>query len=213
MDLQDDGESTQAATDEAARRQALVERQDAYKQRQQTEASWMAKSKIRSAAALPFWIAGASLFNTIGSLAGWGIEFPVGLLSPLFLVGFWAAAFGEGSTAAQVAAVVSTAVLAAPFVVFGVYGRQRRYWAFVAAVVLYALDTLLLLVIPLAAWLVLHGAFLVWMIMATIEIRSEAKIAAQAQAFPMLGSRAIEQAHRADGASAVSCKERMIARS
>ena len=94
-------------------------------------------SAIKGSAGWFFWIAGFSLFNSILVLFGTVRGTVVGLGTTL-LVNTYAVRLGP---IANVAAFVISATLSGVFVVFGVFARKQEKWAFIAGMVLYALDT------------------------------------------------------------------------
>jgi hypothetical protein len=89
-----------------------------------------------------YWIAGLSLVNSAVIAAGGDVNFIFGLGITLV---FDAVAAQMGSSAAAVALVLNT-LIAGVFVVCGSLARGRKQWAFVAGMLLYALDGLLFVV-------------------------------------------------------------------
>ncbi len=88
-----------------------------------------------------FWIAGFSIINSLLGIMGTGIHFVIGLgLTELF------DAFGGRSGSAGKGAAFGLDLLAAGFyVLYGFFARKGARWAFVAGMIFYALDGLLLL--------------------------------------------------------------------
>jgi hypothetical protein len=94
-----------------------------------------------------FWIAGLSVLNTILTLAGVEWSLVLGLGTTQIADGL---AVAIGGAAFAVPIVVNLVVVGL-FVLFGVYARKGRYWAFVVGMVLYGLDALIF--VPFGDWL------------------------------------------------------------
>jgi hypothetical protein len=91
-----------------------------------------------------FWIAGLSLVNTFLLLHATEIYFPAGLAAVQIPAAFGAL---SGSGAILALGLMFGALVAALFVFFGVMGRRRHEWAFLAGLILYAIDGLLFLIV------------------------------------------------------------------
>lgn len=105
------------------------------------------ESQHKSGANWFYWIAGLSLINTLMNLFGGRFSFLVGLGITQFVDGI---VYGISGNVAQdmalVVKIVGFAVnltVAVVFVVFGILARQRRKWAYIVGMALYALDGLL----------------------------------------------------------------------
>ena len=115
-------------------------------------------ARIDKGAGWFFWVAGLSLFNTVGSVAGWGMAFAIGLAANDVLAAFlWPdAALMEG--AAPTGAPLALAVgLAVGFGALGVWAKQRSSLAFLLGIVLYTADGLLDLWLQNWIGLAFHG--------------------------------------------------------
>lgn len=99
------------------------------------------EAALKSGAGWFYWIAGFSLVNSVVLFCGGDISFVVGLGITMLadVVG------GELGGMAVILAAVFNVIVAGVFVVFGLYGRKGRRWAFLVGMILYGLDGLLLL--------------------------------------------------------------------
>jgi hypothetical protein len=109
--------------------------------------------QLRSGASWFYWIAGLSLVNSVMSLTGSGFGFALALGVTQILDSF---ARGLGPAGKGVALLLDVLV-AGLFVFFGVFASKAHTWAFVLGMILFALDTLIVLLAQ--AWLsvALHG--------------------------------------------------------
>lgn len=94
-----------------------------------------------------FWIAGLSLFNSILFLANiqWAFFFGLGITQVIDLI-----VLGLGENTGYVARIVAfglDVIVASVFVLFGFLSRKRYHWAFIAGMILYALDASLFLLV------------------------------------------------------------------
>jgi hypothetical protein len=104
--------------------------------------------KQLSSAASWFYIIGAlSLINTVIALSGSDWGFVIGLAMTQIMD----AIAREVGTVGVIIALVFDLTIAATFVVFGFFAAKRHKWAFITGMVVYALDTLLIL--PAQIWL------------------------------------------------------------
>jgi hypothetical protein len=99
------------------------------------------QKNITSAGRWFFWIAGLSLINSIIMMAGGNTRFIVGLGVTSLIDGF---AKGLGRTSGLILLPVYLVILAI-YCVFGYFACQRKRWAFITGIVLYALDAVILL--------------------------------------------------------------------
>lgn len=95
-----------------------------------------------------FWIAGFSLVNFAMSFGGGGF-FLVGLGLPTIIEQVFHSITGVGFT--LVVALIVTAI----FVVLGVFGRKGQTWAFMVAIGIYLVDTLVCLGLSLGTLIIL----------------------------------------------------------
>jgi hypothetical protein len=102
--------------------------------------------QMKSGASWFYWIAGLSLINSIASLSGSTFGFALGLgITQVFDL------IASGSGAAGKGIVLVLDVLASGlFIMFGVFAHKAHTWAFVLGMVLFALDTAL--VVYFQAW-------------------------------------------------------------
>jgi hypothetical protein len=109
------------------------------------------ESQAKSGANWFYWIAGLSLINTAINLFGGTWAFVVGLGAAQFVDAFVAAltdyASQETALVAKIIGLIVNLILAAVFAVFGALAGQRRKWAFIVGMLLYALDGVLCIVV------------------------------------------------------------------
>ncbi len=105
-----------------------------------------------------FWVAGLSLFNTVGAVAGWGIAFSIGLAcsGPLADL-IWPGSVNPMTPALQGPALALSVGLAVGFGALGLWARQRSSVAFLLGIVLYTADGLLDLMAQNWIGLAFHG--------------------------------------------------------
>jgi hypothetical protein len=106
--------------------------------------------QIRSGLGWFYWIAGLSLINSITYLFELESSFVVGL-GVTQLIDALALAIAQESTAEiglflRVIGYAFDLALIVAFVLFGIFGRKRVRWVIITGMVLYALDTILVLV-------------------------------------------------------------------
>ncbi len=120
--------------------------------------------RTKSGANWFYWIAGLSLVNSIIFLFGGNVSFIAGLgITQLLDAVVDQISAGEGFTAVKVITFVVDAILAGILVLCGLWANKLEIWAFVVGMVLYILDTILLLL--LGAYLpVAFHAFALFMI-------------------------------------------------
>jgi MFS family permease len=96
-----------------------------------------------------FWIAALSVINTFLALAQSDTRFVVGLAVTQFIDGvayFVGQDRPEARTIMLLIAFVIDLVIIGIFVLFGYLARKGRRWAFIAGLILYAIDAMLMLV-------------------------------------------------------------------
>ena len=100
------------------------------------------EAQLKSGASWFYWIAGLSLVNSIVAFTGGDWRFFLGLGITQILD-----AFGRDIVSAGKAVVLVLDLIAAGLLVFfGVFAHKRQLWAFVAGMVLFALDGLVFLI-------------------------------------------------------------------
>ena len=119
----------------------------ALKQIATDQEQYRLESQHKSGANWFYWIAGLSLVNTLLNLFGGQFSFLVGLGITQLVDGIvYAVSADVAPDMALVVKIVGFIVnlaFAVLFVVLGVLARQRRKWAFIVGIALYALDGLL----------------------------------------------------------------------
>ncbi|HPF99604.1 MAG TPA: hypothetical protein PLE77_06025 [Kiritimatiellia bacterium] len=109
------------------------------------------KSRHMGGATWFYWIAALSLINSVVILMGSEWSFIIGLGVTQFVDGVAAnVAQQAGAEAAPIIKATAFAVdfvIAAFFVVFGIFAVKRQAWAYIMGMVLYAMDALLFLLV------------------------------------------------------------------
>ena len=100
-------------------------------------------AQLKSGASWFYWIAALSLINSIAAASGSDWRFIVGLGITQVFDGIGAGFEGSGKIVALVLDLLAAGVL----VLFGVFGYKRHLWAFIVGMVLFALDTLVFLLV------------------------------------------------------------------
>ena len=110
-------------------------------------------AQFKSGASWFYWIAGLSLINSVAATAGvnWRFIFGLGVTQVLDVAG---TQFGG---AAKFVALGLNLVVAGIFILFGVFANKRHLWAFIVGMVLFAIDTLLMLLFQDWISLAVHG--------------------------------------------------------
>jgi hypothetical protein len=103
--------------------------------------------QIKTGADWFFWIAGLSLINTVMHVTGAGFRFYFGLGFTQVTDEFVTKGGSIGSTLGMALSVL----IAGSFILFGVFARKRQTWGFIAGLVLYGLDGVLLILLSLLA--------------------------------------------------------------
>lgn len=107
------------------------------------------KSRHMGGATWFYWIAALSLINSVVILLGSEWSFIIGLGVTQFVDGVaTAVSQGAGPEAAPIIKATAFAVdfiIAAFFVVFGIFAVKRQSWAYIMGIVLYAADAVLFL--------------------------------------------------------------------
>ncbi len=109
------------------------------------------RSGYRSGASWFYWIAGLSVVNSVIHVFDAEMSFIVGLgvtqVVDVIAGGVAEGAGGGAGSVARAAGLVIGAVVAAFFVLLGWLGHQRKAWAFVLGMVLYAGDGLIFVLV------------------------------------------------------------------
>jgi hypothetical protein len=125
-----------------------------------------------------YWIAGASIINSIIVLFNYDWIFILGLgltqIIDWFAYGMALELDSNVGTVVRIIALVISLAIACIFILCGVLARKRRRWAFILGMVLYALDSLIML--ALQVWLgfgfhmlALFGLFSGWKALQQLE--------------------------------------------
>ncbi len=105
------------------------------------------EGQIRSGASWFYWIAGMSVINTVISMAGGGTSFVIGLGFTQVVSAVASILIKEGADPSllNVLAFAINLAISAVFVVFGIFARKPRRWAFIAGIAIYLLDAVVFL--------------------------------------------------------------------
>lgn len=130
--------------------------------KQMSPAAQLAR-RASSGAASFYWVAGLSVINTLLSVFNTGRYFVVGLAASLLADGIFlgmAEMYPETQMVAKLLDIVVSVLIAGIFVFFGYMASRGRRWAFIAGMVLYGLDALLMLAFQEWVGLIFHLFFL-----------------------------------------------------
>ncbi|EEF58045.1 DUF4339 domain-containing protein [Pedosphaera parvula] len=100
------------------------------------------EKQMKSGADWFFWIAGLSLINTGVAVFGGGFRFFLGLGMSLAID---ETAKVSGSTVGTVVGLILNLIVVGLFIFFGIFARKRHAWSFITGLVLYSLDSVLVL--------------------------------------------------------------------
>jgi hypothetical protein len=121
--------------------------------------------KIKNGANWLFWIAGLSLLNSLIHIFGGTLTFVIGLGIAQLVDGLVSAVIAEfGDQIGLISRIIGLGiniVIAAVFVAFGYFARNKKSWAFIIGMVIYALDTIIFLMVGDYFGLVFHFIALV----------------------------------------------------
>ncbi len=128
------------------------------------------EARMKGGAGWFYWIAGLSIINTAIILSGSNWHFLAGL-GITDIISFVAMKAGS---AGMIIAVALDAMVAAVFIMFGVFASKRQAWAFVVGMTFYGLDALLL--IPMQMWIgIAFHAFVLYQIFKGMQAANELK--------------------------------------
>lgn len=146
------------------------------------------KSRHMGGATWFYWIAALSLINSVVILMGSEWSFIIGLGVTQFVDGIATAVSLEaGPEAAPIIKATAFAVdfiIAAFFVVFGIFAVKRQSWAYILGMVLYAADALLFLLAGDMLSIAFHGFALACIVNGLIAARQMDKEEPTAQHSP-----------------------------
>ena len=103
------------------------------------------ESELKNGASWFYWIAGLSLINSILFMTGSKFGFIFGLGVTQVIDGLGASTAETVGNGAKVFSLLINCVLAAVYIVFGVFSNKRFAWAFIIGLVFYGLDGILCL--------------------------------------------------------------------
>src|SRR5687767_15059213 len=111
-----------------------------------------------------YWIAGLTIVTSIIAFGGGGVRFLISLGITQVIDGVAEVISTEGLGAAKVVALVVSLLISAVFVIFGYLANQKMLWAYIAGMVLFALDGVLSLVVQDWIGVVAHGVVLFFLV-------------------------------------------------
>jgi len=125
------------------------------------------EGELKNQAGWMYWIAGTTVVNTFVILFEGNFNFLLGLAPTQIVCGIalgMRKEFGQDAfLGASLVAVVFTLVAAGIFIGLGYFGSKRHTWAFIVALILYSLDTLIFLALGEILSVILHGLALVFL--------------------------------------------------
>ncbi|MFT3892927.1 MAG: hypothetical protein QM730_14950 [Anaerolineales bacterium] len=119
--------------------------------------------RMKSGANNFYWIAALSVINSFVLEFGGNSYFVVGLASSLFVDSIFVEIANQLPESAIIVKLIGLAIsifIAAIFAVFGFFAGKGKRWAFIVGMVLYAIDTLIMLAFQEWMGLIFHGLFL-----------------------------------------------------
>lgn len=118
--------------------------------------------KMKSGASNFYWIAALSVINSLILEFGGNSYFVVGLASTLIVDGIFVELANQldGGIVVKLIGLAISIFIAAIFVFFGFFANKGKRWAFIVGMVLYGLDSLLMLAFQEWMGLLFHGFFL-----------------------------------------------------
>ncbi len=119
--------------------------------------------RMKSGANNFYWIAALSVINSLVLEFGGNSYFAVGLASTLIVDSIFVGIASEMPDAGIIVKLIGLAIsifIAAIFVLFGFFANKGKRWAFIVGMVLYGLDSLLMLAFQEWLGLLFHAFFL-----------------------------------------------------
>ena len=109
-----------------------------------------------------YWIAALSVINSLIIEFGGSSYFVVGLASTLIVDTIFVevAKSAGGSLVVKLIGLAISIFIAGIFVLFGLFANRGKSWAFIVGMVLYVLDSLIMLAVQEWLGLIFHGFFL-----------------------------------------------------
>jgi len=129
-------------------------------------------AQLKNGAGWLYWIAILSFVNSLLFLFGSNLGFPIGLGYTLFIdgIGFVAVNEGAPSFVKGIGLVVNLGIVLI-CAGFAHFASRAHSWAFIVAIVLYALDALLHLVLGSLASFGFHAFALIWIVRGYLACR------------------------------------------
>jgi hypothetical protein len=137
-----------------------------------TELRWKLERQMKSGASWFFWIAGLSVINTLVVTFKGRWSFLVGLGATQFVAGIAGALAAEldppTEAIIRILGVLISVGIAGVIVLLGIFARRGKKWGFVVGIALYALDTVLLILVASWASAAFHLFALFWIVVGLI---------------------------------------------
>ncbi len=133
------------------------------KMREKIEAQMKLAGKLKGGASWFYWVAALSIINSVIVLANGNWSFLFGLGATQIVDGLVVGVVAEAPNMANVARFFGFGLIlliSGLYVTFGWFANKRKRWAFIVGMVLYGLDSLILL--PVADYL--GFAFHIWVL-------------------------------------------------
>lgn len=119
--------------------------------------------RMKSGANNFYWIAALSVINSIISMTGSSTYFVIGLAVTLIVDGITigiSQSLPDASIIVKLIGLMLSIMIAGLFALFGYFASQGKRWAFLAGMVLYAVDGLIMLYFADWIGVLFHGFFL-----------------------------------------------------
>jgi hypothetical protein len=142
------------------------------------------EQRSKSGARWFFWIAGLSIITSIVSLFGGGFAFFLSLGTTQVIDGLAKGLSQELGDAARIVGLTLDILMAGVFVLFGWFALKRHLWSFVAGMILFMLDALLLLAFQIWISFAFHLLVLFWIFKGYQAARQLSKLEREMQLMP-----------------------------
>jgi hypothetical protein len=120
------------------------------------------EQRYKSGARWFFWIAGLTILTSVVSLFGGGFAFFLSLGTTQFIDGVAKGLAPEFGDTTKIVGLILDILVAAVFALLGWFALKRHLWSFVAGMVLFVLDALLLLVFQIWISFAFHLLVVFW---------------------------------------------------
>ncbi len=142
------------------------------------------EQRSKSGARWFFWIAGLSIITSVVSLFGGGFAFFLSLGATQVIDGLAKGLSQELGDATRIVGLTLDILVAGVFVLIGWFALKRHLWSFVAGMILFMLDALLLLAFQIWISFVFHLLVLFWIFKGYQAARQLSKLEREMQLMP-----------------------------